>query len=58
VIKALNVQGEVAWYYRQIVRLADGLEPDLSLGIGRALLQHARSEWRTARARRFRPAPA
>jgi 2,4-dienoyl-CoA reductase-like NADH-dependent reductase (Old Yellow Enzyme family) len=55
VMKALNVQGEVAWYYRQIVRLADGLEPDLSLGIGRALLQHARSEWRTARARRFQP---
>jgi len=55
VMKALNVQGEVAWYYRQIVRLADGLEPDLSLGAGRALLQHARGEWRTARARRFRP---
>ena len=54
VMKALNVQGEVAWYYRQIVRLADGLEPDLSLGIGRALLQHGRSEWRIARARRFR----
>jgi 2,4-dienoyl-CoA reductase-like NADH-dependent reductase (Old Yellow Enzyme family) len=51
VMKFLNVQGEVAWYYRQIVRLAEGLEPDLSLGIGRALWQHARCEWRTARAR-------
>ena len=58
VVKALNVQGEVAWYYRQIVRLADGLEPDLSLGIGRALVQHASGEWRTARARRFRPGRA
>ncbi|MEJ2514828.1 MAG: NADH:flavin oxidoreductase/NADH oxidase family protein [Gammaproteobacteria bacterium] len=49
--KFLNVQGEVAWYYRQIIRLADGLEPDLDLGTGRALVRHFRSEWRTARAR-------
>ncbi len=50
--KFLNVQGEVAWYYRQIIRLAEGLEPDPGLGIGEALVRHFRSEWRTARARR------
>ena len=53
-LKFLNVQGEVAWYYRQIVRLAEGLEPDRSLGVGAALWRHARSEWRTARSRSFR----
>lgn len=51
-MKFLNVQGEMAWYYRQILRLADGLPPDPSLSIGRALAAHARDEWRLSRARR------
>lgn len=51
-MKFLNVQGEMAWYYRQILRLADGLAPDLRLGIGRALAAHGRDEWRLARGRR------
>lgn len=51
-IKFLNIQGEMAWYYRQVLRLADGRSPDLSLGIGPALAAHARDEWRLSRARR------
>ena len=51
-MKFLNVQGEMAWYYRQILRLADGLPPDPSLSIGAALAAHARDEWRLSRARR------
>jgi len=51
-MKFLNIQGEMAWYYRQILRLADGRPPDLSLGIGRALAAHARDEWRLSRARK------
>ncbi|HUG99419.1 MAG TPA: NADH:flavin oxidoreductase/NADH oxidase family protein [Gammaproteobacteria bacterium] len=51
-MKFLNIQGETAWYYRQILRLADGLPPDSALPIGRALAAHARDEWRLSRARR------
>ena len=51
-MKFLNIQGETAWYYRQILRLADGLPPDPALPIGRALAAHARDEWRLSRARR------
>ncbi|HRP35759.1 MAG TPA: NADH:flavin oxidoreductase/NADH oxidase family protein [Gammaproteobacteria bacterium] len=51
-MKFLNIQGEMAWYYRQILRLADGRPPDPSLGIGPALAAHARDEWRLSRARR------
>jgi 2,4-dienoyl-CoA reductase-like NADH-dependent reductase (Old Yellow Enzyme family) len=51
-MKFLNIQGEMAWYYRQILRLADGRPPDPSLGIGPALAAHARDEWRLSRARK------
>jgi 2,4-dienoyl-CoA reductase-like NADH-dependent reductase (Old Yellow Enzyme family) len=51
-MKFLNIQGELAWYYRQILRLADGLSPDPGLSIARALAAHARDEWRLARERR------
>lgn len=52
VMKFLNIQGEMAWYYRQILRLADGLPPDPALSIGRALAAHGRDEWRISGARR------
>jgi hypothetical protein len=51
-MKFLHVQGEMAWYYRQILRLAEGVLPDPTLKIGRALAAHARDESRLARARR------
>jgi len=53
-MKFLNVQGEMAWYYRQILRLADGLPPDPGLSVGRALAAHARDEARLSPARRRR----
>jgi 2,4-dienoyl-CoA reductase-like NADH-dependent reductase (Old Yellow Enzyme family) len=56
VMKFLNIQGEMAWYYRQILRLADGLPPDPALGIGPALAAHARDEWRLSRGRAARHA--
>jgi 2,4-dienoyl-CoA reductase-like NADH-dependent reductase (Old Yellow Enzyme family) len=55
-MKFLNIQGEMAWYYRQILRLADGLPPDPALGIGPALAAHARDEWRLSRGRAARHA--
>jgi 2,4-dienoyl-CoA reductase-like NADH-dependent reductase (Old Yellow Enzyme family) len=51
-MKFLNIQGEMAWYYRQILRLADGLPADPALTIGRALAAHARDELRLSRGRR------
>lgn len=54
-IKFFNVQGEVAWFYRQIVKLSEGQEPDTSLSLRRALGQHLCSELGLSRARVFRP---
>jgi 2,4-dienoyl-CoA reductase-like NADH-dependent reductase (Old Yellow Enzyme family) len=53
-VRALNSQGSVAWYYRQIIRLADGLAPDPKLPFGRALRQHLFDEYRIGLARRRR----
>lgn len=50
--KALNAQGGVAWYYRQIIRLAEGREPDVSLRMLPALAAHFRDEYRLGFARR------
>jgi 2,4-dienoyl-CoA reductase-like NADH-dependent reductase (Old Yellow Enzyme family) len=52
--KLFNVQGEVAWFYRQILRLADGGEPDEGLSLRRALFAHYATELGVARRRRFR----
>jgi 2,4-dienoyl-CoA reductase-like NADH-dependent reductase (Old Yellow Enzyme family) len=55
-VQFLNVQGEVAWFYRQLLKLADGREPDRSLGIvsalGRHLVTESRAAWARRRARR------
>jgi len=50
--RALNTQGGAAWYYRQIIRLAEGRKPDTELNFSRALLQHFRDEYRSGFARR------
>ncbi len=42
----------MAWFYRQILALADGREPDTTLGARRALYRHLRDEGRLALARR------
>jgi 2,4-dienoyl-CoA reductase-like NADH-dependent reductase (Old Yellow Enzyme family) len=52
--KLFNVQGEVAWFYRQILKLADGAEPDEGLSLRRALFAHYATELGVARRRRFR----
>ena len=52
--KALNALGPLAWYYRQIIHLAENRPPDLKLGVWTALLRHQITEVRLARARRRR----
>lgn len=49
--QVINVQGEVAWFYRQIVRLSEGQHPDRKLGLLRALGQHLWNEQALARRR-------
>ena len=50
--KALNTQGAVAWFYRQILRLADNQPVLPELTMLRALLAHFRDETRIGLARR------
>ncbi|MDH3768720.1 MAG: NADH:flavin oxidoreductase/NADH oxidase family protein [Gammaproteobacteria bacterium] len=50
--RALNTQGGVAWYYRQIIRLSEGREPDTTLNLRSALYRHIRDEYRAGFARR------
>lgn len=50
VIKAINGFARIGWYYEQIYRLADGEEPDLTMGAVRALLAYERTEKAKARA--------
>ncbi len=50
--RTLNSQGAAAWYYRQIIRLARGKQPDPSLDFRRALVRHFRDEYRLGFARR------
>jgi len=53
--KFINVQGETAWFYRQIVHLARGEAPDRNLSLLRALGQHVLGEIALARRRSARP---
>ena len=53
--KALNALGPIAWYYRQIIRLAENRRPDFKLRVWSALLRHQVTEIRLARKRRQRP---
>lgn len=48
-IKAMNAFARIGWYYEQIYRLADGLEPDVSMGAMRALVAYETTEKRKAR---------
>jgi len=53
--RSLNTQGEAAWFYRQIIELAEGREPRMGLGLARALAEHFGDELRLSRRRHFRP---
>jgi 2,4-dienoyl-CoA reductase-like NADH-dependent reductase (Old Yellow Enzyme family) len=52
VFKAINGFARIGWYYEQIYRLADGEEPDLTIGAMRALLAYEKTEKAKARALR------
>jgi 2,4-dienoyl-CoA reductase-like NADH-dependent reductase (Old Yellow Enzyme family) len=49
IVKAMNAFARIGWYYEQIYRLADGLEPDLSMSALRALLAYEKTEKTKAR---------
>ncbi|MDH3482336.1 MAG: NADH:flavin oxidoreductase/NADH oxidase family protein [Gammaproteobacteria bacterium] len=49
IIKAMNAFARIGWYYEQIYRLADGLEPDLSMSALQALLAYEKTEKTKAR---------
>ena len=53
-IRTLNAGAEVAWFYRQIIEMSEGREPNLPIGAWPALAGHLARELRTARARTFR----
>ena len=44
IVKAINGFARIGWYYEQIYRLADGLEPNLSMSALRALLAYDKTE--------------
>ncbi len=48
-IKAINGFARIGWYYEQIYRLADGLEPDLSMSALRAVIAYEKTEKNKAR---------
>ncbi len=50
-VRTLNSQAEVAWFYRQILRLAAGQDPDPSLGTWPALIAHFTDEAKLTRRR-------
>lgn len=53
-IRTLNTMGQQGFYYVQLLRMGDGLEPNLTLGPLRAIMQNMGNELRTARRiRRF-----
>ncbi len=51
-LKAINAQGMVAWFYRQIIQISRGQPARLELGLPRALMEHLYDEIRNAIARR------
>jgi len=50
IMKAVNGFARIGWYYEQIYRLADGLDPDLSMSALSALLAYDKTEKSKARA--------
>lgn len=53
-LRTLNGQAEIAWFYRQIIALSEGREPDFSIGTWGALLAHFGGEFNVARRRTFK----
>lgn len=53
-LRTLNSQAEGAWFYRQIIAVSEGREPDLALGTWSALLAHLSGEMAVVRRRTFK----
>jgi 2,4-dienoyl-CoA reductase-like NADH-dependent reductase (Old Yellow Enzyme family) len=51
-IRGLNAQAQTAWFYKQIIHLAAGAEPEFGLSSRSALQQHFRREVGLSRARK------
>ncbi|MEM8996019.1 MAG: NADH:flavin oxidoreductase/NADH oxidase family protein [Acidobacteriota bacterium] len=56
-VRGFNNQGAVAWFYRQILALADGRDAPVPMSARRALALHLFDEARHAAARRRAPRP-
>ncbi len=52
-MRTLNGQAEVAWFYRQIIEMSEGREPDPRFGTWSCLFGHFAGEFRRARRRTF-----
>jgi len=52
-LKLVNVQGQMGWFYQQLLRLAAGEDADERMGIVKALIRHNIQERRIARRRHF-----
>jgi 2,4-dienoyl-CoA reductase-like NADH-dependent reductase (Old Yellow Enzyme family) len=57
-IRTLNAGAEVAFFYRQIIEMSEGREPNVPLGAWQAFLTHFAREIGTARRRTFRASRA
>lgn len=53
-VRTLNAGAEVAWFYRQIIELSEGREPNVPLGAWSAFVGHFRRELGIARSRSFK----
>ncbi|MEM9729551.1 MAG: NADH:flavin oxidoreductase, partial [Myxococcota bacterium] len=53
-MRTLNGQAEVAWFYRQIIALSEGREPDYGIGTWGAMMAHFSGEFSVARRRTFK----
>ena len=50
IVRLINGFGAQGWYYQQIFRIADGLDPDLKLGVFKAFMRYQASEKAAAKA--------
>jgi 2,4-dienoyl-CoA reductase-like NADH-dependent reductase (Old Yellow Enzyme family) len=53
-LKALNVFGQMGWFYQQLIALSEGRDADRELSTGQALIRHFRTELGVARRRTFK----
>jgi len=49
-LRALNGWGQQGWFCLQLLRMGDGKEPDLKLGVFKAFRDYAKNEAKTAAA--------